>query len=190
MKLIVGLGNPGKEYEQTRHNIGFRVVDLLSRRWSIGMDTEKFHAWFGTGEIGGARVVLLKPTTFMNRSGRAVLAAGRFYQLELADLAVVYDDAALEPGRLRLRKKGSAGGHNGMADIIQRLGSDDFFRLRVGIGNAPGAVRTSHVLGRFSPEEQALMERTVARAAEAVETWVQSGADAAMNAFNVEADEK
>jgi PTH1 family peptidyl-tRNA hydrolase len=186
VKLIVGLGNPGKDYAGTRHNVGFRVVDLLGQRWNISLAGEKFHAWFGAGEIGGQRVALLKPTTFMNRSGRAVLAAGKFYQLELADLLVVSDDVALDPGRLRIRKQGSAGGHNGLADIIQRIGSDVFCRVRIGIGNAAGAVRSSHVLGRFESDEQALMDSSIARAADAVEAWVSSGPDAAMNRFNVE----
>lgn len=189
MKLIVGLGNPGKEYAGTRHNVGFAVMDLLGRRWGIELFSEKFHAWFGAGSIAEERVVLLKPTTYMNRSGRAVQSAGKFYQLELADLLVVSDDVALEPGRLRVRKQGSAGGHNGLADIIQRIGSDAFCRVRIGIGNAPGAVRSSHVLGRFGADEQAGMERAVSRAADAVETWVREGPDAAMNRFNVEADE-
>jgi len=188
VKLIVGLGNPGKEYEATRHNVGFRVMDLLGRRWGIELLTEKFHAWFGSGRIGDERVVLLKPTTFMNRSGQAVQAAGRFYQAELADLLVVSDDVALEPGRLRVRKQGSAGGHNGLADIIQRIGSDAFCRMRIGIGNAPGAARSSYVLGRFGADEQELMDRCIARAADAVETWVQEGPDAAMNRFNVDAE--
>lgn len=186
MKLIVGLGNPGKEYANTRHNVGFRVVDLLGRRWNIEMLSEKFHAWFGSGNAGGERVVMLKPTTFMNRSGQAVMAAGKFYQLELADLLVVCDDVALEPGRLRIRKQGSAGGHNGLADIIQRLGNDAWCRLRIGIGDAPGAVRSSHVLGRFEADEVEMMDRAVCRAADAVETWLREGADAAMNRFNVD----
>jgi PTH1 family peptidyl-tRNA hydrolase len=190
VKLIVGLGNPGKEYESTRHNVGFRVVDLLGRRWNIELLTEKFHAWFGSGEIADERIVLLKPTTFMNRSGQAVLAAGKFYQLELADLLIICDDVALDPGRLRIRKKGSAGGHNGLTDIIQRIGSDAFCRLRIGIGNAPGAVRTSHVLGRFAENEAELMDQTIARAADAVETWARQGADTAMNRFNVGPDDE
>ncbi|MCB9850750.1 MAG: aminoacyl-tRNA hydrolase [Phycisphaerales bacterium] len=189
MKLIVGLGNPGKEYERTRHNVGFRVVDLLASRWQIDMLSEKFHAWFGSGVIRDERVVLLKPTTFMNRSGQAVQAAGKFYQLELADLLVISDDVAIDVGRLRVRKKGSAGGHNGLSDIIRRIGSDEFCRLRFGIGDVPGAVRSSHVLGRFSADEDELIEPAIRRCADAVETWIVEGADAAMNRFNVEAGE-
>jgi len=189
VKLIVGLGNPGKEYERTRHNVGFRVVELLGRRWGIEMLAEKFHAWFGSGVIRDERAVLLKPTTFMNRSGQAVLAAGRFYRLELTDILVVYDDVALELGRLRIRKKGSAGGHNGIGDIIRRIGSDEFCRVRIGIGDAPGAVRSSHVLGRFAPGEEEVIEPALARCADAVEAWLVSGADTAMNRFNVDAPE-
>jgi PTH1 family peptidyl-tRNA hydrolase len=186
VKLIVGLGNPGKEYERTRHNVGFRVIERVAERWRIDMLTEKFHAWFGGGWIGEEKVVLLRPTTFMNRSGQAVMAAGRFYRLTEADLLVIYDDVALDVGRLRIRKQGSAGGHNGLSDIIRRMGTDGFCRLRVGIGNAPGAVRTSHVLGRFSADEEAVVESALSRAADAVETWVRQGADATMNAYNVE----
>jgi PTH1 family peptidyl-tRNA hydrolase len=186
VKLIVGLGNPGKEYERTRHNVGFRAVDLLAGRWRIDMLSEKFHAWFGSGAIRDERVVLLKPTTFMNRSGQAVQAAGKFYQLELADLLVVSDDVALDLGRLRIRKQGSAGGHNGLSDIIRRIGSDEFCRIRIGIGDAPGAVRSSHVLGRFVPEEEEIVEPAIVRCADAVETWLSEGADTAMNRFNVD----
>lgn len=187
MKLIVGLGNPGKSYAGTRHNVGFRVVDALARRWRIEMAAEKFHAWFGKGEVAGASAVLLKPTTFMNRSGQAVLAAGRFYRLELPDVLVVYDDTALDLGRLRLRKKGSAGGHNGLADVLTRLGTEEIFRLRVGIG-APLGGLTPYVLGSFSASEEEVVERVFPRAADAIERWVTDGPDAAMNAFNVAGD--
>lgn len=183
MKLIVGLGNPGKTYEPTRHNVGFRVADLLAQRWQINMATEKFHAWFGDGTIRGERVVLLKPTTFMNRSGQAVLAAGRFYRLELPDLLVVYDDMALDLGRLRLRMTGSAGGHNGLSDVINRLGTDEVCRLRIGIGKPIGS-HTQFVLTRFDAEEEATINAAVARAADAVECWVGEGPVAVMNAFN------
>lgn len=187
VKLIVGLGNPGKTYERTRHNVGFRVVDALAGRWGLEMLSEKFHAWFAKGAARGEQVVLLKPTTFMNRSGQAVLAAGRFYRLELADLLVVYDDVALDVGRLRIRKKGSAGGHNGLGDVIERLGTDEVCRLRIGIGKPIGS-QTQYVLSPFEESEQACIESAIVRAADAVERWISDGADAAMNAYNVAAD--
>ena len=124
MKLIVGLGNPGAKYAGTRHNAGFEVVDTLASRWQISLASEKFNAWFGKGVIHGEPVGLLKPTTFMNRSGRAVVAAGRFYKLGLEDLLVVSDDLALAVGRLRIRAGGSAGSHKGLQDVIDRMGTD------------------------------------------------------------------
>ena len=184
MKVIVGLGNPGTQYEHTRHNVGFRVIDLLAQRYQISMQTEKFHAWFGTGMIGSEKVALLKPTTFMNRSGQAVLAAVKFYRLESDELIVVYDDVALDLGRLRIRKQGSAGGHNGLGDTITRLGSDAFCRLRVGIGKPIGS-QTQYVLGRFAPDEQETIDKAIIRAADAVCTWVNNGVDESMNRFNV-----
>ncbi len=183
MKLIVGLGNPGPEYAETRHNIGFHVVDVLARRWGISLAGEKFHGWFGNGDIGGEPAALLKPTTYMNRSGRAVLAAGRFYKLEQRDLLVIVDDLALPLGRLRMRPDGSSGGHNGLQDIIDRLGDDAWGRLRIGIGAALGSM-TTHVLTRFDPAEREIVERTRDRAADAVECWVKDGAELAMTRFN------
>jgi PTH1 family peptidyl-tRNA hydrolase len=185
VKLIVGLGNPGKEYEFTRHNVGFRVVDLLAKRWRIEMSTEKFHAWFGRGMIREDQAILLKPTTFMNRSGRAVLAAVRFYQLEAPDLVTILDDVALELGRLRMRRQGSAGGHNGLTDVITRLGSSAFCRLRIGIGG-PIAAPTQYVLSRFGPDEEEQVEEALVRAAVAIECWVAEGPQSAMNAFNAQ----
>ncbi len=183
MKLIVGLGNPGPQYDNTRHNVGFGVVDELSKRWSVSLATEKFHGWFGVGRAGGDKVCLLKPTTFMNRSGRAVVAAGRFYKLELADLLIVADDFALPLGKLRIRKKGSAGSHNGLQDIIDRLGSNEWCRLRVGIGS-PVGVPQVHVLGRFESDEQAVVRASTERAADAIQCWVKRGPNEAMNRYN------
>ncbi len=149
------------------------------------MDTgqEKFHAWFGKGVIGGEPAVVLKPTTFMNRSGQAVLAAGRFYQLELADLLVVTDDLALPLERMRLRPSGSAGSHRGLQDIIDRLGTEDFARLRIGIGSALGDA-VDYVLAPFTAEEAAVLARVLARAADAVECWITRGAEETMNRYN------
>ncbi len=183
MKLIIGLGNPGPGYAGTRHNVGFDVVDLLASRWAIDCGREKFHAWFGSGEVRDERVVLLKPTTFMNRSGRAVVAAGRFYKLELADLVVVTDDMALPVGRVRMRAGGSAGGHKGLQSIIDRLGGDAWCRLRVGIGEAIGDP-SAYVLHRFADVEEEVMQRARRHAADAVECWIERGPEPTMTRFN------
>ncbi len=183
MKLIVGLGNPGPKYAGTRHNVGFDVVDLLAARWGVGMQSEKFHAWFGSGEFGGSQVALLKPTTYMNRSGQAVLAAGKFYKLELPDLLVIVDDHALPLGRLRMRKDGSAGGHNGLQDIVDRVGSDAWCRLRIGIGGSVGDPK-NFVLSRFAESEEMVIRIARMRAADAVECWVGDGPDLTMTRFN------
>lgn len=183
MKLIVGLGNPGRKYDQTRHNVGFEVIDTLAARWQISLATEKFHGWFGDGLIGDERVALLKPITFMNRSGQAVMAAGRFYQLELGDLLIVTDDVALPLGTLRMRTKGSAGGHNGLGDIIERIGSGDFCRLRLGVGPAIGDM-ASFVLNRFGESEKTDVRFMVEKSADAVECWVREGPDMTMTRFN------
>lgn len=189
MKLIVGLGNAGPEYKATRHNVGFEVVDAVAVRHSVDVSGEKFHGWFGQGKVSGERVALLKPTTLMNRSGRAVLAAGRFFKIELSDLLVIVDDFALPLGRLRMRESGSAGGHNGLQDIIDTLSSEQWSRLRVGIGDALGGA-TSHVLGKFTKREQARVARIVQRAADAVECWVSAGPVAAMTRFNGDVPEE
>jgi len=183
VKLIVGLGNPGRQYSGTRHNVGFDVVDVLAWRSGISMTVEKFHGWFGKGEIHGEPVVLLKPTTFVNRSGRAVSAAGRFYKLESGDLMVVSDDTALPPGRVRIRKGGSAGGHNGLQDIIDFLGTSDWSRLRVGTGEPFGDPST-YVLSRFADDEIEVMDRARRWAADALECWIERGVDTAMNRYN------
>lgn len=183
MKLIVGLGNPGPAYEKTRHNVGFDVIDRLSARWNIGTKTEKFHAWFGQGLIASEPVVLLKPTTWMNRSGQAVSAAGRFYKLELGDLLLLTDDLALPTGRLRFRMSGSAGGHNGLQNVIDHVGSQDWCRLRIGIGEPIGDP-ANYVLTRFDRDEEPIMMDAVNRAADAVECWVQHGPQTTMNRFN------
>lgn len=185
MKLIVGLGNPGPQYAGTRHNVGFDVVDILARRWSTGMESEKFHGWFGQADVGGERAALMKPTTFMNRSGRAVLAAGQFYKLELPDLLVIADDLALPVGKIRIRAKGSAGSHNGLKSIIDTLGSDEWSRLRIGIGDRVGS-GASFVLSRFDREEEEVMGIVRERAADAVEHWIRHGTDLTMTRFNGE----
>ena len=183
MKVIVGLGNPGSRYAKTRHNVGFKVIDRLADMWQIGMDREKFHAWYGHGVIDEESVALLKPTTFMNRSGQAVAAAVRFHQVAEPDLLVISDDIALPCGRIRLKPGGSAGGHNGLQDVIDRTGSNGFARLRVGV-DAPMGDQVSYVLSPFAPDERPIMDRAVERAAQAVACWMADGMDRAMNRFN------
>ena len=185
MKLIVGLGNPGSKYAGTRHNVGFQVVDRVAARWGIDLRTEKFHGFFGGGGMCGERVALLKPLTFMNRSGRAVQAAGRFYKLELSDLLVVVDDHALPLGRLRIRTKGSAGGHNGLQDVIDRVGSSDWCRLRIGI-DEPVGDPVAYVLSRFHDSEKPVLEAVLDRAVDAAACWIKDGPDLAMTRFNGE----
>jgi peptidyl-tRNA hydrolase, PTH1 family len=184
MKLIVGLGNPGSQYRRSRHNLGFEVVNLLEQQWAINVNRQKFQGRFGSGMVGGQQVALLKPETFMNRSGGSVIEAVTFYKLTLNDIIVVLDDMDLELGQLRLRQTGSAGGHNGLKDIIVRLGDDDFARLRIGIGTASENAAVNHVLGSFRSEEAPVVEAACRRAVEAVECWARQGIDKAMNRYN------
>lgn len=183
MKLIVGLGNPGREYESSRHNVGWLVLDCLSKRWQISMDRERFRGLFGDGQILGQRVGLLKPLVYMNRSGASAAAAVQFYKLDRDAFLVVSDDLNLPLGRLRIRAAGSAGGHNGLADIIERLATDQFARLRVGIGQSSGDM-VAHVLSAFAPEETAAARAAIETAADAVECWISEGIEQAMNRFN------
>lgn len=184
VKLIVGLGNPGRKYDGTRHNIGFDVVDALASRFVIDLTRERFHGWFGLGEIGTERVAIMRPTTFMNRSGQAVQAAGRFYKLELDQLLVISDDLALPLGRLRMRAGGSSGGHKGLQDIMDRVGSDAWCRLRIGIGDPFVGDAAAHVLQRFGDNEQPVVERAQQHAVEAVVCWIENGTDLTMTRFN------
>ena len=186
MYLIVGLGNPTKKYEKTRHNIGFDVIDALAEKYDIEMNMKQEKAICGSGYLEGRKVLLAKPQTFMNLSGDSVAALVRFYKLDPAEeLIVVYDDISLEPGNLRIRKKGSAGGHNGMKDIIAKTGSDQFPRVKVGVGEKPeGWDLADHVLSRFSPAERELADEAIDRAVEAVALMVQGRTDEAMNLYN------
>jgi len=158
---------------------------VLASRWRISLAAEKFHGWFGQGDVGGERVALLMPTTLMNRSGQAVMAAGRFYKLELADLLVIADDLALPVGRLRMRAGGSSGSHKGLQDIIDRIGDDAWCRLRIGIGEAVGDA-AGYVLGRFTEAEQNIIERATQKAADAVQCWIENGPEITMTRFNAE----
>lgn len=185
MKLIVGLGNPGAKYHGTRHNVGFEVLAELAKRFDVGRPKSKFKAEIAEARIGNQKAVLVSPLTFMNLSGQSVRAAIDFYKCEADDLLVICDDLNLDLARLRIRTSGSAGGQNGLKDIIQRLGHQDFCRLRLGIGRVPSGWDTSdYVLGKFSPEDAADISVGVARAADAVETWVKDGPAMAMNRFN------
>lgn len=185
MKLIVGLGNPGPKYRNTRHNVGFQVLDLLAARWGVAFDREKFQGLIATASCGSENVLLLKPLTYMNRSGLAVAEAARNRVPDFADLLVVVDDVNLPFGRLRLRERGSAGGHNGLKSIIEHVGTQDFPRLRIGVGvNKTGDSLTDHVLGSFRPEERAELDAIVARAADGVAAFVKGGVLPAMNEVN------
>ncbi len=190
MKLIVGLGNPGAQYERTRHNAGFLALDELARRHASGMvPRARFNAVTLDASIGGERVVLAKPTTFMNLSGRSVGEAVRFFKLDPgADLLVIVDEIALPVGHVRVREKGSAGGHNGLADIDRALGGADYPRLRIGVGEKPpGWVKADWVLSRFGEEELDAVRAGTALAADAAEVAVRDGLAAAMNRFNKKA---
>jgi PTH1 family peptidyl-tRNA hydrolase len=185
MKLIIGLGNPDRRYRQTRHNVGWEVVDRLGRRLGVAVDQEDGWAIVGSGTVGRRRVLLAKPQTYVNLSGTAVADLRRRHRVKLEDLVVVVDDLDLPLGRLRLRPGGSHGGHNGLRSIIDALGSDAFPRLRVGIGRPPeGMDPAQFVLTPFTTEERAAMDPALERAAEAIETVVREGLQAAMNRFN------
>ncbi len=186
MKLIVGLGNPGKQYAGTRHNIGFLVIDYLAEKTGIKVDKIKFKSVIGEGFIGTEKVVLAKPQTYMNLSGEAVLDMVQWYKLAPEDMLVIYDDMDLPLGRLRLRMKGSAGGHNGMKSIIYLVESDEFPRLRIGIGRPENDTMESvdFVLGKFSGDEAKIMADAVKNAGDAVLAILEKGVEAVMNEVN------
>jgi peptidyl-tRNA hydrolase, PTH1 family len=184
--LIVGLGNPGAEYAKTRHNAGFMLANLLASRWRAGWNAEKkFQSRVAKAEREGRRVALCEPQTFMNLSGAAVGALVRFYQLPLTKLVVAVDDADLPLGEIRLRPRGSSGGHHGLESIEQHLGSREFARLRIGIGRKDGAREiTGHVLGKLSAGELTVLEKILVRAADQLECWLAHGLQQAMSQFN------
>lgn len=185
MKLIVGLGNPGRQYENTRHNAGFRVLDGLAHRLNVSFDREKFDSEIAQAQLGTHRLLLMKPQTFMNLSGVAVAKAARNKIDELDELLIVVDDVNLPLGRLRFRAEGSAGGHNGIKSVIEHVGSDLFPRLRMGVGRAgsPDQLR-DHVLNGFTPDERPEYERMVDRSVEGVMTFVEDGIAKAMDQYN------
>jgi PTH1 family peptidyl-tRNA hydrolase len=191
MKLIVGLGNPGQQYEHTRHNVGFRIVDGLAAKWGWKWSERRGKAIMALGTIGSEKVVLVKPLTFMNLSGEAVGELAHWYKVPQEDILVIYDELDLPTGKVRLRAKGSAAGHNGMRDIIAKLHSSDFPRLRVGIGH-PRNTRMEgrdHVLSTASGDDGILLASGEERAAQAVEMLLAQGLDAAMNAINTDPEE-
>ena len=185
MFLIVGLGNPGSKYAKNRHNIGFRVVDALAERVGAKLDTDKHKGIIGKGVIGGEKVIFAKPLTYMNLSGECVRSVADFYKIPAENIIIVFDDISLDVGKLRVRKKGSAGGHNGIKSIIAHLGTEAFPRLKFGVGDKPkGMDLADYVLGNFSAEDEAILKNEIIRACDAVECMVTEGCDAAMNKYN------
>ena len=185
MYIIAGLGNPTREYEKTRHNVGFEVIDVLADMLGTTVEEKKFKGCYGRGIIGGEKVLLLKPQTFMNLSGESIRAASDFYKVDPEHIIIIYDDISLDVGQLRIRKKGSAGGHNGFKNIIAHLGTQEFPRIKVGVGDKPKKMDLAdYVLSRFSKEDRAAMEDAFKEAAKAVEVMITEGMDTAMNQFN------
>lgn len=185
MKLIVGLGNPGMQYAATRHNIGFEVIDSIAETYNISVMKNKYKALIGEGNIAGEKVILMKPQTYMNLSGEAVKACMDFHKISNEDLIVVYDDISLQVGQLRIRKSGSAGGHNGIKNIIAQLGTQEFPRIKFGVGEKPaGWDLANYVLGRFQEEEMKVIGPRIGEAVKATEAIIRSGLEKAMNDYN------
>ncbi|NBO93088.1 MAG: aminoacyl-tRNA hydrolase [Planctomycetia bacterium] len=193
MRIVVGLGNPGKQYHGTRHNVGFAVVDGLASSPTAGRFQTRFSAQIAEWMEGNEKILLVKPETFMNLSGRAVRQVMDFYQLQPSEMLVVCDDVNLPLGRLRTRAKGSHGGHNGLRDIQNHLGTQEYPRLKIGVGGAEKGEMVDHVLGRFKPAERPVMEEALLAAMQAVVVWANQGVEVCMNRFNAdskEADQK
>jgi PTH1 family peptidyl-tRNA hydrolase len=188
MKLICGLGNPGREYERHRHNIGFMVVEALLPRAKAELNQEKFQARVGQGTLGGERILFVEPQTYMNLSGRSLAEAARFYKVAVEDILVIHDELDLPFGRLQLKAGGGAGGHNGIKSSVQSLGADGFIRLRFGIGKPEGPNAkervAGYVLSNFDDGERRQLEEHIGRAVDMAETWVREGLATAMNRFN------
>ena len=185
MYIIAGLGNPTREYEKTRHNVGFDTIDVLADKLNTSVDEKKFKGLYGRGIIAGEKVILLKPQTFMNLSGESVREAADFYKVDPEHIIVIYDDISLDVGQLRIRKKGSAGGHNGIKNIIAHLGTQEFPRIKVGVGAKPPKMDLAdYVLSRFGAEEQKIMDEAFGEAAEAAVMMMTTGAERAMNHYN------
>ena len=185
MYIVAGLGNPESKYDKTRHNIGFRLIDELAVRNGITFSDRKHNGLVGKGIISGEKVILLKPLTYMNLSGECVGPAADYYKVEPENVIILFDDISLDVGRIRIRKKGSAGGHNGIKSIIAHLGSENFPRLKFGVGDKPKEMDLAdYVLGRFSSQDEATVSEGIKRACEAVECMIGEGCDAAMNKYN------
>lgn len=184
MKIIAGLGNPGKEYENTKHNVGFLTIDILAEKYGIKVNKIKFKGLIGEGMIGTEKVILVKPQTYMNLSGQCIREIVAFYKLDIEDLVVIYDDIDLPMGNLRIRKKGSAGTHNGMRSIIYDLQDDGFPRVRVGIGGERKGDLANYVISGFSGDDRKLIEEAIVKAADAVACLVEDGIDRAMVDYN------
>lgn len=186
MYVIAGLGNPKKEYDNTRHNIGFSIIDMLAEKTGISVGTAKHKGLLGAGCWNGQKILLVKPLTYMNLSGECIREVLDYYKVDgRENLIVIHDDISLEPGVIRIRKKGSAGGHNGLKNIIQHLGHDQFIRIKVGVGEKPaGYDLADYVLGHFSGDEKALIKQVSEETCDAVQMIMEKGPDAAMNYFN------
>ena len=183
--VIAGLGNPGKEYEETRHNMGYKAIDVLSSDENIEVRRSKFHSLFGRGTIAGKKVILVKPETYMNRSGIAVREAAMYFNVAPQNLIVIYDDIDLPAGSIRIRKSGGAGTHNGMKSVVQELGTKDFIRIRIGVGAAEsGEDLIDRVIGKVPEAEKKLLQKAAAEAADAARDIIAIGADNAMNKHN------
>lgn len=191
MYIIAGLGNPDRQYQNTRHNVGFDVIDVIADKYDIAMGERKHKAIIGKGYIAGQKVVLVKPQTYMNLSGESIRAVIDFYKVdEKSELIVISDDVSLDVGRIRIRKKGGAGGHNGLKNIMKHLGHDEFIRMRMGVGEKPsGYDLADYVLGHFTQKEREVMDVGIQNAAAAIEIMITQGPEAAMNLYNKKVQE-
>ncbi|WP_313894755.1 aminoacyl-tRNA hydrolase [Psychrobacillus sp.] len=185
MKIIIGLGNPGKQYEATRHNIGFHVIDELANRLNIPLTQSKFNGMYGISHVGTEKVMLLKPLTYMNLSGECIVPMMDYFDVEDEEIVVIYDDLDLQVGKLRLRQKGSAGGHNGIKSIIQHLGTQEFNRIRIGVDRPTNGMKVpDYVLSKFSDDEKIDISNAVKKSADACELWLSKSFLEVMNTYN------